>query len=299
MAGIRQGEKLAKPVGTAPASSGYVNELAVICARSSSNDLLTRKENFHDEPKATSEPDFSASRWAAVVSSGTAVVLLLVGFVALSAHSCIAQAIVGGPGAAFQTWTANDVNNNGAPYWDNLSSDGETYNIGFCLAGTGGCVLYDGAPGAIPFWGLPYNSITDSGGAADLNFFVVGSAPSGLRATLEAHYAFDIGTFGWFETNSTGTTLGTKHTLFTPSSPLGTRVSFTPTQFYGYWYTRDTNTYYTISNFNTNVTTQQRFTLFEPAPGTALTDIWIGVDDAPNSDLDYNDCVVRVVSTPE
>ncbi len=54
----------------------------------------------------------------------------------------------------------------------------------------------------------------------------------------------EINEFGWFQTNSTGTLNGTKHVLFRGSGithnltpdPVGTTVTFTPTQYFGFYY---------------------------------------------------------------
>ncbi len=89
-----------------------------------------------------------------------------------------AQTLIGSPGAGWQTWTpATDLNNNGMPYWDVTWGASGGYggkpaekNAGFCLTSTGDCQGIGSAllaPGAIPFWGMPYNSTTDSGGARD------------------------------------------------------------------------------------------------------------------------------------
>jgi hypothetical protein len=118
-----------------------------------------------------------------------------------------ADSIIGSPGAGFQSWKASfdNLNTNGAPYWDystryprsNLPGfppfvtdpPGDFANVGFCLTGTTNCLakfLNPGPPpGAIPFWGMPYDTATDTGGALDPNFFFVKDTPNELQATLE------------------------------------------------------------------------------------------------------------------
>src|SRR5215472_17376477 len=85
------------------------------------------------------------------------------------------------PGAGFQTWMAADVNNNKSPYWDYPTNykfpPFNNGNVGFCLTtGCAGQLSPGPAPGAIPFWGLSYNSNTDTGGGLDPNFFFQRSA---------------------------------------------------------------------------------------------------------------------------
>ena len=90
-----------------------------------------------------------------------------------------AQTAIGSPTAGFQHWTVGNLNNNGAPFWDAPSKsfgfnkpnfELASKNVGFCLTGTGDCVgigSHSEAPGPLPYWGMPFNSIADSGGAID------------------------------------------------------------------------------------------------------------------------------------
>src|SRR5580692_8678705 len=80
-----------------------------------------------------------------------------------------ADTISGTAGAAFQSWAGTNLNQNGAPYWDNTSQDGPNKNVGFFLVNAPTAPLA-GAPGALPYWGNTFNSATDSGGTPDLNF---------------------------------------------------------------------------------------------------------------------------------
>lgn len=176
-----------------------------------------------------------------------------------------AQTVVGSAGSGWQTWTLgdnntipSDLNDNSAPYWDvTWETFSNTYggtpadkNAGFCLTSTGDCQgLGSGAsaPGALPFWGTPYNSATDTGGARDNTVFFRSSGGR-LRATLFLNFSAnptEINEFGWFETNSTGTVIGNRHMLFQGSGeptgsltpdPVGKSVVFTPTRYFGYYY---------------------------------------------------------------
>jgi hypothetical protein len=107
------------------------------------------------------------------------------------------------------------------------------------------------APGAIPFWGMPYDAVADSPsgpapGARD-NKVYFRSTGGSLVATLYLNATAnpnEVNDFGWFETNSTGTVAGTKHKLFGGTgvtkdlipTPTGTSVTFTPTRYFGYYY---------------------------------------------------------------
>ena len=176
-----------------------------------------------------------------------------------------AQQLIGSPGAGWQTWTAAadafgnpiDLNSNGAPYWDVPWGASGSYggglaekNVGFCLTSTGDCqgigsALF--APGAVAFWGMPYDSASDTGGARD-NKVYFNSTGGVLFATLYLNASAnprEINQFGWFETNSTGTVNGPKHLLFQGSGeppgtltpdPVGKTVRFQPTAYFGFYY---------------------------------------------------------------
>jgi hypothetical protein len=166
--------------------------------------------------------------------------------------------LIGSPGAGWQTWVpATDLNDNGTPYWDVPWGASGSYgggfaekNVGWCLTSTGDCqgigsALF--APGALPFWGYPYDAVGDTGGARD-NTVYFHSTGGQLTATLFLNASAnpsEINEFGWFQTNATGTVIGTRHMLFqgtgeppgtlTPD-PVGKSVTFTPTTYFGFYY---------------------------------------------------------------
>src|SRR5574337_1277725 len=77
----------------------------------------------------------------------------------------LADTISGSVGAGWRHWTTADLDKDGQPYWDHGSSDGPNKNIGYCLT-SANCSLAS-PPGAMDFWGMPFNSAADTGGAAD------------------------------------------------------------------------------------------------------------------------------------
>ena len=199
--------------------------------------------------------------------------VLLVAFAAVAiCGASYAQTLIGSPGAGWQTWTTAvdvngnfiDLNSNNAPYWDvpflTFNAVGSGYgknpankSVGWCMTSNGDCqgmgsALF--APGALPFWSMPYNSANDTGGALDpkMYFRSNSSGTASYTATLYLNTATntqEINEFGWFETNSTGTVNGTKHIIFNGSGfppgtqtpdPVGKIVTFTPTQYFGFYY---------------------------------------------------------------
>jgi hypothetical protein len=190
--------------------------------------------------------------------------LLTVIAVATACTSSQAQTLIGSSGSGWQTWsvtpisfTQPDLNDSGSPYWDVQWAAAGSYgggsladkNAGFCMTSTGDCVgMGSGAfaPGALPFWATPYDSVNDTGGARD-NTVYFRSNGGALVATLYLNATAnpdEVNDFGWFETNATGTTIGTRHKLFSGTgvtkdqipTPIGTTVVFTPTKYFGYYY---------------------------------------------------------------
>jgi len=235
-----------------------------------------------------------------------AAVILGLSVFLVAAKGGVADRIHGSDGAAFRNWRpARDLNNNGAPFWDNNSGDGPNFNIGFCLTNSGSCqgALIDTPPGARPFWGMPYNFSSDTGGAFDPNFLFDRQPfpnPPPLTATLEARFAGGADSFGYFLVDSNGEIVpGSYVTLFTGSDAVGTTVTFSPGgKRYGFWlFNPDFScTYVSLSSQNPCDTPgNQHFAAFRIAAASPST-YWIGCEDEPlaGSDLDYNDMIVKV-----
>ncbi|HUJ08950.1 MAG TPA: hypothetical protein VL171_02900, partial [Verrucomicrobiae bacterium] len=88
----------------------------------------------------------------------------------ICATPVFSDTISGSGGAGFQTWAGSNLTENASPYWDNTSMDGLDRNVGFYLVNAPTAPLSN-APGALPYWGNAYNSVLDTGGTADPNFF--------------------------------------------------------------------------------------------------------------------------------
>jgi len=247
----------------------------------------------------------------------TSFILLIAMVACATCATSFAQSIIGSPGAAFQTWTVADLNNNGAPYWDAVS---ENYlgnqtnkNVGFCLTGTGDCVgIFTAvfAPGPIPFWGMSYDPVNDLNGAIDPKVYFENRGTH-LKATLQlqlSSFPTEINEFGWFETDSTGTVLGPRHKLFqgsgVPSGTLtpdsaGKAVIFKPTKYFGYYYSDVSEggcLVYTISSFTTDPSCSgHNFAVFATKPGSRRNAFVIAGEDPPGcNDGDCNLTLVRV-----
>jgi hypothetical protein len=242
------------------------------------------------------------------------LILLIAMAISATCTTAFAQSIIGSPGAGFQTWKALNLNNNGAPYWDaftkNQLGNKTSRNIGFCLTNSGDCLGINSAlsaPGAIPFWGMTYDSAADTGGSQDpLVYFK--SDNKHLRATLQLQLATtnsEINEFGWFETNSKGTTLGPTHRLFQGSgvppgpSPVGKEVTFKPTKYFGFYF-KDVSELgcpvYTIAAFTSHPNCSGHvFAVFATKPGSTHNVFEIaGLDPPGCADGDCNLTLVRI-----
>lgn len=229
------------------------------------------------------------------------------------------QTVIGSPGAGFQHWTAGNLNNNGAPFWDaptlsfgNYSGNQDSKNVGFCLTAGGDCVGIgsQAAPGPLAYWGLPYNSVTDTGGALDTKVYIHGSGSQTLRATLELQLSTvptEVNEIGWFETNATGSTVGTLHALFkgsdnVPPDPVGATVTFKPTPYYGYYfsdYSEGDCKAYTLYNFNDpSGCSTHPLVVFASNPGSSQATFWVAAIDPPGcGDGDCNLTLIKVSSS--
>ena len=258
---------------------------------------------------------------------GLGVALLAVGCTLLSSGSQ-AQTVIGSASAGFQNWHASNLNNNRAPFWDApytdfgpVSPPTASKNVGFCLTSTGDCqgvASALSAPGAIPFWGMPYDAGADTGGGFDPKVYLKRSGHHELKATLylsissygPTHPNPGLNEFGWFETDAAGSMIGATHLLFKgsssgPADKIGMTVSFTPTEYFGYYYgdTSEGNCKaYTLSSFNdpgcgpeVPMGVTHNLVIFSENPSDKDAAMWIAGEDPPNcDDGDCNLSLVRI-----
>jgi hypothetical protein len=235
------------------------------------------------------------------VIGGSVSAALLLGSV-----GAFADTISGTGTAAFQNWGTGDLNQNGAPYWDNTSLDGSNMNVGFFLVNAPTAPLA-GAPGPLPYWGNAFNSTADTGGSADLNFtFNKTTASSIASLQLEVAANSNINAFGWYTLGDTNDL----HTIFSGSASAVTTLSFTPSAQYGFWLKGDDGTYFTQSSLNpAGDTSHQHFAVFQQSSTTGAEVYWLGIEDFNVSEFggaegntgDYNDMLIKIsgVAVPE
>ena len=228
---------------------------------------------------------------------------IVVALSCLLSTATFADVIVGSKTAAFQNWTAADLDQDGKPFWDNVSMDGNKRNIGYYLINAPPAPLSH-APGVLPYWGNAYNSATDSGGTADPSFYFQNTGSS-LTASLELEVAgnANINQFGWYDTAHPLTL----HPIFLgPDSPPDTQ-DFTPSTHYGFYLIGSGGTFFTQSSLNPcGDTSHQHFAVFEQSAASGAESYWIGIEDLALSQFngnegclgDYNDMLVRICADP-
>jgi hypothetical protein len=240
-----------------------------------------------------------------------------------------------------------------APYWNsefgsskpNDEGAASEKNVGFCMTSTGDCQGIGSAlvaPGPLKFWALttfvPGNGQLGTGGARDPKVYFKNSGSftrSGFRwnsykATLVLNNTAvpcGVNAFGWFETNSTGTSIGIMHQLFQGTgepryscalkpSPVGTSVTFTPTQYFGYYYSDvseptqvndvDDHGCYAYTLFDRNEPNCQEsnqgahdFVIFSTNPGSSHTTYWIAGEDPVDCTTQDGDCNLTLVKVSQ
>jgi hypothetical protein len=224
-----------------------------------------------------------------------------------------------GPGGAFQPWTASVLGpqsaptNNGVPYWNNLSGDGATANIGWCLTGGGACAIAS-PPGAISYYGTATKAAVQN-----MNFVSTGNPAT---VTLLQQLTNQVGSaqnsgynvFGWYTINANGTIASTTPLWNSKTDSLGETATFTPgapgTK-YGlfleniqgggtnveadYFWFMNSSSDYTAGPGQNPVDGLQHFALFSGGGGT----YYAGIDDTNFGNEDFNNMVIKLVSAPE
>jgi hypothetical protein len=171
----------------------------------------------------------------------------------------------------------------GQRFWNNASYDGTNRdcNIGFWLAGAGGCNDFRWKP----YPGTPVTP--QSVGDADSRFGIK-PTPDTASVTVTPHLQVTDWTstnvFGWYELGNTAN----KIPLFGAGLGYAAPQTFVPSGDYGFYLTSRHGTYYSNGSPDTNA----HFAVFRlPGDGHYMVgteDMWIG------SDWDYNDLVFEV-----
>jgi len=234
-----------------------------------------------------------------------------------------ADTISGTAGFGFQTWNAGNITNpgNGAPFFDNTSSDGAGAGIGYFMTNTGSYVGGSAPAGPLPFWGSnTFNSAgVGSGGAFDPNFFFNRTSVPGQQAALQLVVTgYNNSTAGidkiyWYDTTVAGLPPAA-NLIFSATDTPGLTKIFTPSASWGLMiqnggapYSAGVENFYSQSNrAGGSDPGNQHFAVFS-TPGSE--EYWIGAEDlafgntgtAGPSDKDYNDIVFKIknVAVPE
>jgi len=205
-----------------------------------------------------------------------------------------ADTVSGSSSYDWQNWSDTNLTQNGTPYWDNGSYDGNYKNIGYYLTKTGaftGSPDYE-HPGVIPFWGGAFDPSADTGGAFDKSVYFVDDSSASNNAALKIEIAgYEArNEFGWYNVNAEILIL---NPIFIGGDSAGAAAIFTPTTpTYGYYLKSPDGIFLTqAGNFNTGDPNFQHFAIFEEDSNT----YWIGIEDLlGGGDKDFNDMVVKI-----
>lgn len=202
-----------------------------------------------------------------------------------------ADVLVSSDGGGWQgTWTANE---NGTPFWDHTSSDGSQKNIGYYVSGTGAFTSqylpYTGPESHLPYLGI--------GTAADRSFFFQKNSKENIAALkLEIAGYAGYNQFGWYDYDTQNNKV--KHLIFDGSANSSAPpYSFTPQSTnYGFYFVGKSSPSNVVGTWFTEGQ-GDHFAVFSAANSG---EYWIGMEDLNlcNSDLDYNDMVIKVSSVP-
>jgi hypothetical protein len=225
------------------------------------------------------------------------IFLILILAISLSGSAAFADTLTGTTGVWLQSgvWVPNE---NNYPYWDHTSWDGSQRNVGFYLMKTGAFASNPNSPDLTANAQSFY--INNGNGSADPNVYFQGSGTgnNAFQMFIEVAGLKSQNSFGWYDTNATGTL----HEIFAGgvnAPPLqSATVSISATS-YGFYMKNSSNTWYTQASLQTGSSSDQHFAFFQdPAkyPGT----FFIGVEDLPfcNTDRDYNDMIISTRAMP-
>lgn len=209
---------------------------------------------------------------------------------------------------SWQSWTPATLGTAGSPtyggpFWNNLSGDGATNNIGWCFAGGGGCSMPN-APGALQYFGngtSAVNTMSFNSGGSGVTLSLAGVFTTQTTIPLGLDY------FGYYTLNSSGV-VTSPTPLFNAGNALATAISVNigPNTNYGfyienvqgqgttnetdYWFYMDTTQ--DTTNRGITLTPFQHVAVFN----NGANGYYLGLEDSISGigDSDYNDLVVQM-----
>lgn len=119
------------------------------------------------------------------------------------------------PGAVFSALTPSMIDESGNIYWDQHSSDGPKYNLGYCVLGGGNCPTLGPSD-------VSYQSLAGPGGTAPTSILFEAQGP----VTIDYAFRMTAGSnsLGWYDPSNPSVL----HPIFSSSNGPGTSVVFAP-----------------------------------------------------------------------
>lgn len=202
-------------------------------------------------------------------------------------------------GATFTNLNSSILNNNGQPFFDNVSGDGSKCGIGYLLTGAnpGACSNRNGNLNGLPTGEDTYSYLSRNGSNAG-NFSFTSSGDAGHSLTLYIELA------GWHNSASFGyrnlTTGAGPVELFSAvtNNPASTSLSITTGQDFAFYYQVGTARWWT-DGAGYGSGPFALFTLNSATNGNSTSAYVLGMED--NRDRDFQDMIVsiRTTATPE
>lgn len=125
-----------------------------------------------------------------------------------------------------QWFTMIAPNEDGSPYWDNVSADGSHMGVGYCLTRTGGCLALAAPAGPnLQYLALP------GGSGQPLNFSFTSIGQDAAAFLLEISALSSNNTIGWYDT----TDPLNRGVIFSGAQTSGASATFTPSASFGLW----------------------------------------------------------------
>ncbi len=203
----------------------------------------------------------------------------------------------------WQSYTANNNGGSGGEYWDNLSTDGTTCNVGFVASKTSGaaCSNQD-VPGWLPYAGPTLSNNLRNGNAYSPFMFAAGTYRLRQGKGLAGQIASLSQVFGYFTRNSSGVATITA----LPSANLFD-VTVTFTTAWGLFIDEvgvgssfsdlSANPYFALFGSRaTGLSTAAGITTVQAQNGD---DFMAGYADIKDGDKDFNDEVLLISTVPE
>jgi hypothetical protein len=218
---------------------------------------------------------------------------------ALAVSSYADTVLVTGAGSATSLAAGVATNNAPGPFFDNLSEDGRTCNIGYVLTGqspftVGGtpCAQVNGDITGLPVGDDVWSYWSNGGSVLDGFAIQADAFGNGSAATLLIEIAGGVNANGFgIRSNGVDTELFPQ----VSGHPVSAFITVGPNQVFDFYHQTDGGRFY--SNTAGDASRFALFTRNSATSGNGTMEYLIGIEDG--SDADYQDMIIRITVVPE